>query len=130
MSLIFECMTASQKYRLDELAQNFHRCHRQSARKNFSQTDFSNGVTNLSNMTASEECGLVFLLICLAQFNEGWKILNDSLVNKGHKTKLVKCLKPLRLCPALMLGVAWTSFGNSPSRTNMPWKPRNRLQKC
>jgi hypothetical protein len=30
MSLIFECMTASQKYRLDELAQNFHKGHRQS----------------------------------------------------------------------------------------------------
>jgi hypothetical protein len=86
MSLIFECMTASQKYRLDELAQNFHKCHHQFAHKNFPQTDFSNGMTNLSNMTASEECGLVFLLICLAQFDDGWKLLNDALVTKGHKT--------------------------------------------
>ena len=27
MSLIFDCMTASQKNKLDELAQDFHKCH-------------------------------------------------------------------------------------------------------
>jgi hypothetical protein len=43
------------------MAQFFHKTHRQSARKGFPQTDFSNGVTNLANMTASEECGLVFV---------------------------------------------------------------------
>ena len=59
MSLIFECMMASQKYRLDEIEKN---CHHKSACKNFPQKDFSNGVTNLSNMTASEECGLVSLV--------------------------------------------------------------------
>jgi hypothetical protein len=105
MSLLFECMTASQKYRLDELAQYFHKCHRQSARKNFPQTDFSNGVTNLSNMTASEECGLVFLLICLAQFDYGWKLLNDALVTKGHKTNLSEVLEALE---ALSCFDAWS----------------------
>jgi hypothetical protein len=112
MSLIFECMTASQKYRLDELAQNFHKGHRQSARKNFPQTDFSNGVTNLSNMTASEECGLVFLLICLAQFDDGWKLLNDALVTKGHKTNLSEVLEALE---ALSCFDAW-------SRMDKFWK--------
>jgi hypothetical protein len=86
MSLIFDCMTKDQKYKLDELAQTFHSTHRQSARKGFPQTDFSNGVTNLANMTASEECGLVFLLICLSQFKVGWQILDEALLNKGHKT--------------------------------------------
>jgi hypothetical protein len=105
MSLIFDCMSPSQKFRLDELAQTFHRSHRQSARKNFPQTDFSNGVTNLSNMTASEECGLVFLLICLAQFEEGWKLLNDALVTKGHKTNLSEVLEALE---ALSCFDAWT----------------------
>jgi hypothetical protein len=88
MSLIFDCMKASQKYRFDQLAQKFHKDHRQSARSSFPQTDFSNGVTNLSNMTANEECGLVFLLICLSQFDDGWKLLNDALVSKGQKTNL------------------------------------------
>jgi hypothetical protein len=105
MSLIFDCMTASQKHRLDLLAQNFHKSHRQSARKHYPQTDFSNGVTNLSNMTASEECGLVFLLICLSQFDDGWKLLNDALVTKGHKTNLSKVLEALE---ALACFDAWT----------------------
>jgi hypothetical protein len=112
MSLIFDCMTASQKYRLDELAQKFHKDHRQSARKNFPQTDFSNGVTNLSNMTAKEECGLVFLLICLAQFDDGWKLLNDALVSKGQKTNLTKVLEALE---ALSCFDAW-------SRMDKFWK--------
>jgi hypothetical protein len=112
MSLIFECMTASQKYRLDALAQTFHKSHRQSARKNFPQTDFSNGVTNLSNMTASEECGLVFLLICLSQFDDGWQLLNDALVAKGHRTNLSKVLEALE---ALSCFDAW-------SRMDKFWK--------
>jgi hypothetical protein len=107
MSLIFECMTPMQKHKLDELAQKFHRSHRQTARKNFPQTDFSNGVTNLSNMTASEECGLVFLLICLAQFDDGWRLLNDALVSKGHKTNLCKVLESLE---ALSCFDAWSGL--------------------
>jgi hypothetical protein len=112
MSLIFDCMTPLQKSRLDQLAQKFHKSHRQSARKTFPQTDFSNGVTNLSNMTASEECGLVFLLICLAQFDEGWKLLNDALVSKGHNTDLSEVLEALE---ALSCFDAW-------SRMDKYWK--------
>jgi hypothetical protein len=112
MSLIFDCMTPSQKYRLDELSQKFHKHHRQSARKSFPQTDFSNGVTNLSNMTASEECGLVFLLICLAQFVDGWNLLNDALVKKGQATNLTKVLEALE---ALSCFDAW-------SRMDKYWK--------
>ena len=62
MQLIFDCMTAKQKYKLDELAQSFHKL-RQSSRKFFPQTDFSNGVCNLSNMTAAERCGQASVLI-------------------------------------------------------------------
>ena len=105
MSLIFDCMMPAQKYKLDQLAQTFHKSHRQSARKEFPQTDFSNGVTNLANMTASEECGLVFLLICLSHFDEGWGILNDALIHKGHKTNLSKVLEALE---ALSCFDAWT----------------------
>jgi hypothetical protein len=42
------------------------------AHNGFLQTNFSYGVTNLANMTASEECSLLFLLICLSQFEVGW----------------------------------------------------------
>jgi hypothetical protein len=105
MPLIFACMTPSQKKKLDELAQKFHKHHRQSARKSFPQTEFTNGVTNLSNMTAKEECGLVFLLICLAEFEEGWKLLDDALVNKGQDTDLSKVLEALE---ALSCFDAWS----------------------
>ena len=64
-------------------------------------------MTNLSNMTASEECGLVFLLICLAQFDDGWKLLNDALVSKGHKTNLSKVLEALE---ALSSFDAWSQM--------------------
>jgi hypothetical protein len=37
-------------------------------------------------------------------------------------------LEALRPCPALMLGVRWSSFGNSHSKQNMPWKQRNLAQ--
>jgi hypothetical protein len=37
----------------------------------------------------------VFLLICLEQFDDGWKLLNDALVTKGHKTNLIKVLEAL-----------------------------------
>jgi hypothetical protein len=105
MSLIFDCMTKPQKCELDKLVQIFHKNHRQSARKDFPQTDFSNGVTNLANMTASEECGLVFLLICLSQFQDGWTLLNEALINKGHKTNLSQVLEALE---ALSCFDAWT----------------------
>ena len=42
MSLIFDCMTPAQKYKLDQLVQTFHKMHHkmycQSARKGFPQT--------------------------------------------------------------------------------------------
>jgi hypothetical protein len=98
-------MTPAQKYKLDQLAQTFHKTHRQSARKDFPQTDFSNGVTNLANMTANEECGLVFLLICLSQFDDGWSVLNEALIKKGHKTNLSQVLEALE---ALSCFDAWT----------------------
>jgi hypothetical protein len=105
MQLIFDCMTAKQKYKLDELAQTFHKLHRQSSRKLFPQTDFSNGVCNLSNMTAAERCGQVFLLVCLSQFDEGWNILNQALLTKGHDTNLGEVLEALE---AMCCFDAWT----------------------
>jgi hypothetical protein len=54
----------------------------------------------------------VFLLICLAQFDEGWDILNAALVNKGHNTNLSEVLEALE---ALSCFDAW-------SRMDTFWK--------
>ena len=97
---------ASQKHGLDLLAQNFHKSHRQSARKHYPQTDFSNGVTNLSNMTASEECGLVFYWFVYPNLMTV-KLLDDALVTKGQKTNLSKVLEALE---ALACFDAWTQL--------------------
>jgi hypothetical protein len=105
MQLIFDFMTAKQKYKLDELAQTFHILHHQSPCKFFPQTDFINGVCNLSNMTAAEQCGQVFLLVCLSQFDEGWHILNQALLTKGHNTNLGEVLEALE---AICCFDAWT----------------------
>jgi hypothetical protein len=56
-------------------------------------------------MTASEDCGLVFVTICLAQFEEGWNLLNSALVSKGHNTDLSVVLQTLE---ALSCFDAWT----------------------
>jgi len=49
----------------------------------------------------------VFLLICLAQFDDGWKLLNDALVTKGHKTNLSEVLEALE---ALSCFDAWSQM--------------------
>ena len=54
----------------------------------------------------------MFLLICLAQFDEGWNVLNDALVTKGHNTNLSKVLEALE---ALSCFDAW-------SRMDKFWK--------
>ena len=105
LQLIFKCMTDSQKNQLDELAQYFHRMHRQSSRKSFPQTDFSNGVTTIALKTSTEECGLVFLLVCLAQFDDGWLLLDHALRSKGHNTNLNQVLDTLE---SLSCFHAWT----------------------
>ena len=64
----------------------FHNTHRQTFRKSFPATDFSNGITNLTKITAGERLGLVFLFIILAQYDEGWEILSDALLKQGFST--------------------------------------------
>jgi hypothetical protein len=48
----------------------------------------------------------------LAQFNEGWNLLNDALVSKGHNTNLSEVLEALE---ALSCFDAW-------SRMDTYWK--------
>ena len=101
---IVDCLMPKQKHSLDQLAQSFHKLHCQTAWKFFPKTDFSNGVCSLSNITASDWSGQVFLLVCLSQFDEGWAILSGALMTKGH-TNLSEVLEILE---ALCCFDAWT----------------------
>ena len=80
---VLEHVPARQKAKLDELAVHFHKSHRQTYRKVYPATDFSNGITNLTKITAKERLGLVFLFVILSQYDEGWQILSDALLKHG-----------------------------------------------
>ena len=69
--LVLDNVPASKKAAFDDLAIAFHKTHRQTYRKEYPATDFSNGITNLSNITASERLGLVFLFVILFQYDQG-----------------------------------------------------------
>ena len=60
--LVLDNVPASKKAAFDNLAIAFHKSHRQTFRKEYPATDFSNGVTNLTKISASERLGLVFCL--------------------------------------------------------------------
>ena len=69
--LVFKNVPASKKAALDHLAIRFHKFHRQTCRKQYPATDFSNGITNLAKISAAEQNGLVFLFVILFQYEEG-----------------------------------------------------------
>ena len=89
--LVLENVPAGKKAALDALAIRFHSSHRQTHRKVYPSTDFSNGITNLTKISASERLGLVFLFVILAQYDIGWNILNDCL-EKRVNTNLKEVL--------------------------------------
>jgi hypothetical protein len=76
--LILENVPPSQLAALDALAIRFHNTHRQTIRRTFPATDFSQGITNLTKISAAERLGLVFLFVILAQYDEGWLILEST----------------------------------------------------
>ena len=77
--LVFEKLTAGQKAKLDGLAVDFHKKHPQTYRSTYPATDFSNGITNLTKITANERLGLVFLFVILSHYDEGKHIIASAL---------------------------------------------------
>ena len=73
--LVLTNVPPSKKAAFDNLAIGFHKSHRQTYRKVYPSTDFTNGVTNLTKITAKERLGLVFLFVILFQYDEGWNII-------------------------------------------------------
>ena len=71
-------MPASKLAAFDTLAVRLS-SHRQTTRIAYPSADFSNGVTTLTNITATERLGLVFRFVILAQYDEGWNILQVAL---------------------------------------------------
>jgi hypothetical protein len=73
---------------LDALAIRFHKSHRQTIRRTFPATDFSQGITNLTKISAADRLGLVvFLFVILAQYDEGWQILESTFEARQAKAR-------------------------------------------
>ena len=70
---------------LDALAIRFHKSHRQTIRKTYPSTDFTQGITNLTKISAAERLGLVFLFVVLSQYDEGWEILDSTFAHRSTK---------------------------------------------
>ena len=77
--LVLDSLPASKKAAFDDLAIAFHKSHRQTHRKDYPSTEFSNGVTNLTKITASERVGIVFLFVILFQYDAG--MANDPIMS-------------------------------------------------
>jgi hypothetical protein len=82
--LVLDSLPASKKAAFDDLAIAFHKSHRQTHRKDYPSTDFSNGVTNSTKITASERVGIVFLSVILFQYNKGWQMIQSCLEKKSN----------------------------------------------
>jgi hypothetical protein len=83
--LVLDNVPKKKNAALDQLAVQFHKLHCQSYGKAYPATDFSNGITNLTKISAAESLGLVFLFVILAQYDKGWVILNTALHAKTSK---------------------------------------------
>ena len=88
--LVLENIPDRKKAALDALAIRFHLSHRQTCRSMYPATDFSRGVTNLTKISAAERVGLVFLFVILANYDEGWQILDETLKSRGLKLVWLK----------------------------------------
>ena len=91
--LVLQNVPASKRAELDWIAIDFHKSHRQTARKMYPATDFSNGITNLTNISASEQLGLVILFVIIFQYPRGWSILDTALHSRGTNTTLPAVLE-------------------------------------
>ena len=83
---------ASKKAAFDNLAIGFHKLHRQTYRKVYPSTDFTNGVTILTRIILKECLGLVFLFVILFQYDEGWNIITKCFERKERKEKKTEAM--------------------------------------
>jgi hypothetical protein len=85
--LVLDNITATNLADLDTLAIELHKTHRQTIHRSYPVTDVSNGITNLTKISAAERLGLVFLFVILAQYDQGWNIL-CTFLSKKNKAQL------------------------------------------
>lgn len=100
---VFADLTDGLKKKLDNMARNFHKNNRQTYRKAYPTTNFTNGVTNLSLISGDEHVGMMFLFVILSNFDEGWDLLDEIMKRKG-KTRVIHVMQ---LFEAVLCFHAW-----------------------
>ena len=91
----------SKKAALDSMAVHFHKRHRQTCRKLYPATDFSNGITTLTNILG---CRTVWASVSLCYLVNLWRGMADfgyNFAEKDHHQPPQGVLKP---CFVLMPG--------------------------
>jgi hypothetical protein len=101
--LLFGCLTAKGKQTLDAYSRTFHRQHRQSERNNFPRASFVDGITTMSQISAEEQAGIVFILCCMLQQHDVWELFDESL-----KRQQLLVEEVLELLECLLCFDAWT----------------------
>ena len=76
---ILDQMTPTENATLDRMAHHYHATQRQRCKMLYPKMSFTSGFTNLSYVQAHEWVGILFLLVTLAQTNEGWRLLDIAL---------------------------------------------------
>ena len=132
--LVLSNVPVSKKAALDRLAIQFHKRHRQTYRKQYPATDFSNGITNLTKISASERYGLVFLFVILFQYEEGWAILDDALYSRDRNATLASVLQLFEgmLCfdAWLNLPMYWKLEDTEEARASLLFSLRKLMTWC
>ena len=112
---------------LDALAIRFHKSHRQTIRRSYPATDFSQGITNLTKISAAERLGLVFLFVILSQYYEGWRILQSTLETRRAQTDAPEAEGPVNLAAVIEVFEAMLCFDEWLNKPTY-WTALNHLE--
>ena len=82
---ILDELTPTENAALDRMAHHYHSTQKQRCKCSYPKMSFTSGFTNLSFVQAHEWVGILFLLVTLAQTNEGWQLLDHALRRGGNR---------------------------------------------
>jgi len=86
--LVNEFLTNDQCTYLDDHARSFYSIFRQSGKKEFPRCSFPNGFTNLSQLKAHEQVGILFLIVLILGLEESKQKFHDKWPNDRYSNVL------------------------------------------
>jgi hypothetical protein len=78
--------------KIDRMAMNFDKTCCQSIRTSFPRSDFSRGITNLTNIECSEQSGALFMMCCFTMQEVGWLALDMQMEHVDAVLGTMECL--------------------------------------